>query len=167
MRLDRFKFRAWITIPLTQEDGEEFDFNLYLYGIDVLSGGNFAGFDEGLLGDTLAETKLTDKQKEEARQFCEDNNIFDSDTYYCIPVDIIEQCAGLKDKNGRLMFEGDLVKCKLSRNPGVIKWDQEMGAFRLLIPPKPLFNSSLEDVVEFDFKVVGNIHENPELMEEK
>lgn len=80
---------------------------------------------------------------------------------------VLEQCTGLKDKNGRLMFEGDLVKCKLSRNPGVIKWDQEMGAFRLLIPPKPLFNSSLGDVVEFDFKVVGNIHENPELPEEK
>lgn len=78
---------------------------------------------------------------------------------------ILMQCTGLKDKNGKLIYEGDLVKCKLSRNPGVIKWDQENGAFRLLIPPKPLFNSSLEDVVEFDFKVIGNIHENPELLE--
>ena len=64
---------------------------------------------------------------------------------------VLEQCTGLKDKHGRLMFEGDLIKCKLSRNPGVIKWDQERGAFRLLI-------------VEFDFKVIGNIHENKNLL---
>lgn len=169
MNTDRFKFRAWIEIPLTQDDGEEFDFNLCLYGIDVLSGGNLAGFDECLLADILSETKLTDKQKDEVWRFCADNNIFNSETYYCIPIDKIEQCTGLNDQSGKLIFEGDIVNiCGV--DIGVVDWDKSQYQIircqlKLPISVKyvPIRNIDTQAVVE----VIGNVNQNKNLLQAK
>ena len=172
MRLDRFKFRAWIEIPLTGEDGEEFNFNLCLYGVDVLSDGNFAGFYEWLLGDTLSEIKLTDKQKDEVWRFCEDNNIFNSETYYCIPTDKIEQCIGLNDNSGKWIFEGDILYFYYEWGPnqecategkGQVIFSQEEAEFVISAKSDYLSFGNIDTQIEVE--IIGNIHENKNLLE--
>lgn len=71
---------------------------------------------------------------------------------------VIEQCTGLKDKNGRLIYEGDIVKF---REIGVITWSKYAPAF---ICEKDGWN--VADVGK-KLEIIGNIHENPELLEEK
>ena len=68
---------------------------------------------------------------------------------------ILMQYTGLKDKNGKEIYEGDIVKWSNSVNSGVyeIKWFRTGFSSNGL----PLFN---DDVVE----VIGNIYENPELL---
>ena len=66
---------------------------------------------------------------------------------------IVEQCTGLKDKNGKLIYEGDVLLFNGSRNP--VYFDD--GSFVILhsgsvfIPIKQKYT----DV----FEIIGNIHE--------
>ena len=72
---------------------------------------------------------------------------------------IIMQSTGLKDKNGKLIYEGDIVKETLTDFINeeiitVVKWD-ELNA---------MYN--LENLQNCKREVIGNIYENPELLED-
>ena len=73
-----------------------------------------------------------------------------------------EQYTGLKDKNGKEIYEGDIVKCgPYSARPIVF----EEGRYWLGEEPDDLFFSS--GFFHGGIEVIGNIHENPELLEEE
>lgn len=74
----------------------------------------------------------------------------------------VGQYTGLTDKNGILIFEGDVVAYRDYGNLAVA-WDD--GAFQLM--REDTFYDMLDHYTIGVAVVVGNIHDNPELMEEK
>jgi len=94
----------------------------------------------------------------------------------------ISQCTGLKDKNGKLIYEGDVViwndghgECELNAKEGWIR--------KSIVKFDPIYNLELtedtpsgEPFYKFGYwnfiykdsekflKVIGNIYENPELL---
>ena len=84
---------------------------------------------------------------------------------------VLMQYTGLKDKNGKEIYEGDIVHYNpndlgmyfhcVNEDDFVISWHG--GAFFVDWNAKlPLYKIEGQDI-----KVVGNIYENPELLEDK
>ncbi|EAF3114205.1 hypothetical protein CSI37_09645 [Listeria monocytogenes] len=82
-----------------------------------------------------------------------------------IDLKTIGQYTGLKDKNGKKIFEGDIVNCKF--------FDRMVGDIAGVInfidcvwSVSDFKNKRLYQLIDVDnIEIIGNIHENPELME--
>ena len=84
-------------------------------------------------------------------------------------IDEIElmQSTGLRDKNGKEIFEGDIVDYKGRK--AVVKWHGSYASFiyrfvnelqERFSEWRPLF------LAYYHFEIIGNIYENPELLED-
>ena len=86
--------------------------------------------------------------------------LYDEQEYEVIP-GTVGQCTGLKDKNGKLIFEGDIVRA--------YKHDETQYTQAITLRDDCFWFGSW-NWIEFlnvfrNLEVIGNMHDNPELLE--
>ena len=96
----------------------------------------------------------------------------DENTIYPINESTICQCTGFSDEDGKKIFEGDIVgfiDCTSTENGyseqycrGRVLWDEETGSFQIT----ERLSAESYEVLDRGCKVLGNMFDNSELMEE-
>ena len=74
---------------------------------------------------------------------------------------VLEQSTGLKDRNGRLIYEGDIFDNISIDEQYEVRWDEDTARF-CFITDNEIYDFDNFDVTAFE--VIGNIHENKEVI---
>lgn len=164
---DRFKFRCGITISHYDDDGNDIETSLLVNNISIFDDGD-VGFNRESLKEAVERKNLSEEEERTLWNSLYEYEVFED--WYQMSADFIEQCSGLNDKNNRLIYEGDIVKDVFDGHPVI--WCNECYGFQLAYSKDCLEcmacggDNYFIDLNKEDVEVIGNIHENPELMEE-
>ena len=113
---------------------------------------------DGYFPDWYYGYYLIDLEGDRVRDF-----IYNCPTRLEVYPETVGQFTGLKNKNGTEIYEGDVIKCLsyYTDTEYVLKivYDSDTASFLGCWEYKDIYLHYLED-----FEVIGNIHDNPELL---
>ena len=78
---------------------------------------------------------------------------------------VLMQCTGLKDKNSKLIYEGDRVYIDCEDKTAIIKWSDDLAIFTIHFEDEAVF-ADFDNYYSKELEVIGNIYENSELPKE-
>lgn len=84
--------------------------------------------------------------------------------WYEVDPDTVGECTGLRDKNGKLIFEGDILDCKSGMYERCkVIFNEFCSAFQLMCADgfSDFFLCSIDYT---EMEIIGTIHDNPKLL---
>lgn len=82
---------------------------------------------------------------------------------YAVNPETVGEFIGLTDNNGFKIFEGDIVKSRITGEKFIVVWDELYSAFAIR-NSKVRYGFPKCNVKTY--QVVGNVHDNPELIKD-
>lgn len=158
---DGFKFNAIVTgYYYIEDERKEVEPQIYLKDVDLHSDGEISVSQDNL--EKAIRKQYPDLKNSYIARIME---FFQNSSNHTEPLiltpDKILQCSGLRDKNGKLIYEGDIVK----QNQTIYSVNWCEGSFCFL--NTNYVNFTVDSVAPERQVIIGNIYENPELLEAK
>ena len=164
---DRFRCRGCITITYTDTEKDEDKEVKIIIEPEALycNDDQSIGISYERLEKAIDSLKLEEKEKDYIW-----NALYDMELdyhWYNFSPDYVEQCTGLKDKNGKLIYEGDIVEVSEAYENGIYKIEfcQSDCEYHLYNKEGNFIHQLTKSMARY-MKVIGNIHENKELLDE-
>nr|DAJ14481.1 MAG TPA: YopX protein [Siphoviridae sp. ctD5s5] len=157
---DRFKFRAGFKVCYYDKDGNDKELLVKVNDCFAIeNGGETIVVHADIIGELLSNSGILAQGLEYMRaNFC-----YDNDYWLIDKLEYLDQCTGLKDRNGKLIYDGDIVKLSSDREVVCpVVWDNEETGFCVEYK-KELYRFNTYKKYQL-IEVIGNIHENKELI---
>ena len=111
-----------------------------------------------------------------AEELQNEPRLFNKFAWHEVIPETVGQSTGLNDKNGVEIYEGDGVRGRCSVQivgivefVGIVEWNEQYAQFYIAGKDRDgdLIAPPFDIVVLAELEVIGNIHQNPELLEDK
>lgn len=112
---------------------------------------------EWVCGSLIETNVIVDKIVEFTEEY------FYTEWWCKVDPETVGQYTGLKDKNGREIYEGDILRAGDPVYVAEVVYDDHFGAWGLC--RDDVMSCHVGDFDESDREVIGNIHEHPHLLE--
>lgn len=161
---DRFKFDAIVKFYYLDIDDNEKWIKILLRNVAVMPNGE-VGLSYDDLETAVYNTKLTAREIKSLLEIIQDYYLYDD--WINLEPENIMQCTGLKDKNGKLIYEGDIVKRTKFKNGniliGKVIYCEDEARYKILISDNDKYSYkdytkivNLYDVA-YHLEIIGNI----------
>lgn len=173
---ERLKFRAFIDGSCYSEDGEDKDVSFLVYNVAIY-GDVTIGASKKDLKEAIKKLELSVHEERTLWEYFIENYGTLDEEWFVIDCDKIEQSTGLEDRNGKLIYQNDILDFDLS-NPrngghyrGFVTWESSNQLIGWWISDNKNGAWDLRQIAHPNDwmvwgEVVGNIHENRELLYE-
>lgn len=158
---DRFKFICGVKVCCYSDDGEDKEV-IIRFEPDTITKDGDVGFDLVFLMDKLKKLGLSKHELYTAKDFIICNYETSIEDWCIANPEYLVQCTGINDKNGKLIFEGDIVKAYGFNKSFILICCFKSACFCLCYTDGRIYNF-VDSVAPIE--VIGNIYENPELLE--
>ncbi len=161
-------FQAGIRASYYKDNGDDATILLWLNDFMLSNTNDEIGFSHDELLKAIPDT-LSEHEENTLLNWFADNYGTPYEEWYSGDADIIRQCTGLKDMTGKLIYDGDIVNTyyngHLTGQTYIYYWENPAFHVEPFEHGKPSGSHWYYFAVETErCRVIGNIHENPELI---